>query len=49
MSESEILKKIEYLKEHIPKIKTEKTRKEQTKYMHRLMKELNMYRRYKYV
>lgn len=46
MGEKEILKKIDYLKEHIPKIKNEKTRKEQAKYMHKLMKEINIYRRY---
>ena len=47
MGEKEILKKIEYLKQHIPKIKSEKGRKQQTKYMHKLMKEINIYRRYR--
>lgn len=47
MGEKEILKKIDYLKEHIPKIKSEKTRKEQIKHMHKLMKEIKIYRRYR--
>ena len=47
MGEQEIIIKIKELKTHIPKIKNKQTRMQQTKYMHRLMKEIKIYRRYK--
>jgi len=46
MSEIEIQKKIKYLKQHIPTIKNRQTRLQQLKYMHRLMKEIKIYRRW---
>lgn len=45
--EEEILEKIKYLKKHIPEIKSEKTRKQQLKYMHRLIKQINTYNFYR--
>ena len=46
MSEQEIKEKIRYLKEHIPKIRNKQTRLQQQKYMHRLIKEIKVYRGY---
>lgn len=45
--EKEILQEIEFLKLHIPKIKSVQTRKQQIKHLHRLMKQIEIYRRYK--
>lgn len=46
MNEKEMKKKIEYLKKHIPTIKNRQTRLQQLKYMHRLMKQIKIYRRW---
>lgn len=46
MNEEEIKQKIEYLKQHIPRIRNRKTRLQQQKYMHRLQKELKIYNFY---
>lgn len=47
MNKELIEQKIEYLKQHIPKIKNKRTKLQQQKYMHRLQKELNIYNFYR--
>ena len=47
MGEQEIISEINRLKKHIPKIKSEQTKMQQRKYMHRLMKEIAVYRGYR--